>query len=166
MPHPAAIAEFWAHFIATAGGVEKGLYEHFYFGDNEQLANDLAALVLKGTKRATANLVWSFEAANQRIRVPGDHRIVTDWNHNPVCVIETTQVETTAFEDVTAEFAAIEGEGDGSLEYWRWGHTNYFNRECGRLNRPFSGSMLIVCEKFEVVFPSAESAAPQEAPFE
>ncbi len=160
MPPTSAILDFWARFSAAAGGVEPSrFYEHFYFGDNEKLANDLAALVIEGTKRATANLVWSFEEANQRIRVPGDYRVVTDWNQNPVCVIETTRVETVPFEQVTAEFAAIEGEGDGSLKYWKWGHTNYFTRECRRLNRPFSGNMLVVCEQFDVVFPSAKSAA-------
>lgn len=160
MSHPPEIADFWSRFSAHAGEVEKSrLYEHFYFGDNEELANDLAALVLKGTKRATANLVWSFEAVNQRIRVPGDYRIVTDWNQNPVCIIETIKVETVPFEKVTPEFAAIEGEGDGSLQYWLWGHTNYFRRECRRINRPFSGSMLVVCEQFNVVFPATKGAA-------
>ena len=134
-------------------------YEHFYFGDNEQLANDLADLVRARTKRATANLVWSFEAADQRIRVPGDLRIVTNWNGGPVCVIETTKIQTVPFDQVTSEFAAIEGEGDGTLKYWKWGHTNYFTRECKRLNRTFSGSMLVACEQFNVVFPSAKSAA-------
>ena len=160
MSLPPEISEFWERYSAVAGGVERSrLYEHFYFGDNERLANDLADLVLAGTKRATANLTWSFEAASQRVRVPGDLRVVTYWDGSPVCVIETTAVETVAFEDVTPEFAAIEGEGDGTIHYWKWGHTNYFSRECIRLNRSFGGSMLVVCEQFKVVFPSFPSAA-------
>ena len=160
MPLPPAIANFWERFTAVAEGVYRSrLYEHFYFGDNERLANELAALVLDGTKRATANLVWSFEAAGQRLRVPGDLRIVTFWNGSPACVIETIEIETVPFDQVTPEFAAIEGEGDGTLKYWKWGHTNYFTRECHRLNRIFSGSMLVVCEQFKVVFSPPTSAA-------
>ena len=160
MSLPQAIADYWARFNSEVGGVESTrLYEHFYFGDNERLANDLAELVLVGTKRATANLVWSFEAAKQRVRVPGDLRIVTDWNGKPMCAIETTKVEIVPFGEVTDEFAAIEGEGDGTLKYWVWGHTNYFKRECTRLNQDFSKDMLVACEQFKVVFPSSKGAA-------
>jgi len=109
------IAEFWARFKATLGEVDDAhFYEAFHFGDNDELADSLARLVLGGRKRATVDLV--------------------------------------AFDDVTAEFAAVEGEGDGSLVYWRQGHTEYFARECARIGRMPSGSMLFACERFAVVY--------------
>jgi hypothetical protein len=40
-----------------------------------------------------------------------------------------------AFDDVGAEFAAAEGEGDGSLAFWREAHWSYFGRVCERLGR-------------------------------
>ena len=49
-----------------------------------------------------------------------------------LCIIETVQVDVMPFEQVSAEFAAIEGEGDGSLAYWRQAHLEYFTRECER----------------------------------
>jgi uncharacterized protein YhfF/predicted enzyme related to lactoylglutathione lyase len=148
-----AIAACWARYVASVGGVDPGrFYEAFHFGDSEELADDLAALVLAGTKRATAGAVWSYEAEGKALPRPGDLSVVTDWAGIPVCVIETIQVDVVPFDAVTAEFASVEGEGDGSLEYWREGHTQYFNRECSRLGRTFSGSMPVACERFRVIF--------------
>jgi uncharacterized protein YhfF len=157
---PSRIAEFWASYCAAVGGVDESrFYEAFSFGDSEELANRLAELVLAGTKRATAGTVWSFEAAGKRIPQPGDLSVVTDWGGRPLCVIETTRVDVMPFDEVSAEFAAVEGEGDGSLGYWRRGHTACFSRECARCGRTFSESMLISCERFEVVYPAPMQSA-------
>jgi uncharacterized protein YhfF len=57
------------------------------------------------------------------------------------------------FNKVSAEFAASEGEGDGSLTFWRQAHLQYFTRECARIGRPFEQSMPVVCERFCLVYP-------------
>ena len=48
--------------------------------------------------------------------------------------------------------AATEGEGDGSLRYWREVHWAYFGRVCKRIRRVPSPRMPIVCERFEVIY--------------
>jgi len=53
---------------------------------------------------------------------------------------------------VSEEFAATEGEGDGSLAYWRQAHQAAFSRELGAIGRAVSADMPVVCERFEVVF--------------
>jgi uncharacterized protein YhfF len=63
------------------------------------------------------------------------------------------------FGEVTAEFAAMEGEGDGSLTYWREAHSAYFSRECARNGRVFTENMPVACEQFKVVFVGSPSAA-------
>ena len=70
----------------------------------------------------------------------------------PVCVIQTTQVEVMAFNQVNAGWAYAEGEGDRSLEYWREGHWRFFSRSCERIGRTPSETMPVVCERFKVVF--------------
>lgn len=40
----------------------------------------------------------------------------------------------------------------GSLEYWRSGHWQFFGRECLRLGKEPSASMLVVCERFKVIY--------------
>ncbi|MEJ1936399.1 ASCH domain-containing protein, partial [Nostoc sp. NIES-2111] len=90
---------------------------------------------------------------------PGDLSVVTSWAGQPLCVIETTHVEVMPFSQVSAEFAATEGEGDGSLAFWRQGHREFFTRECRAAGREFSEGLLICCERFRVVFqPAAPSA--------
>ena len=56
-----------------------------------------------------------------------------------------------AFNAVSAEYAAIEGEGDGSLEYWRKGHWSLFSRECRRIGMQPTATMPVVCNVFEVL---------------
>jgi len=152
-PLPPQLAEFWQAYASSVPGVDKSrFYEAFHFADTEILADSLAELVLSGTKRATASAFWSFEALGKRAPVPGDLSIVTNWAGVPQCVIETVAVDLVPFNEVSAEFAATEGEGDGSLRYWREAHEQFFQRECALHERAFSEDMLLACERFEVVF--------------
>ena len=158
---PHSIQPFWLEFQAIAGGdVQARFYEAFHFDDNEPAANGLVRLVLVGTKRATAGLAWSFEAENRPPPKPGDLSVVTNWQGEPLCVVETKAVATVPFEEVSEEFAATEGEGDGSLRYWREVHWAYFGRVCKRIRRVPSPRMPIVCERFEVIY---RGAPPERA---
>ncbi len=157
---PDQLSDFWNTFAKSNGGVDAArFYEECIFGDSEDLANELAELVLRGTKRATAGSVWSSEAEGRRLPLPGDLSIVTNWSGKPLCIIETEAVEVMPFSEVSAEFAATEGEGDGSLSFWREAHRQYFTRECARAGREFAESMLVACERFKVVYrPSTNTA--------
>lgn len=158
MPIPAAVQHAYA---ASSGGAidESRFYEAFAFGDSEQLAEELAGLVLSGVKQATAGSVWAFEAAGKRLPAPGDLSVVTSWSGTPLCIIETLGVDVVAFDRVTADFAAAEGEGDGSLAFWREAHRQYFTRECERLGRPFTVNMPVACERFRLAYRPGASAA-------
>ena len=150
---PPGVHAFWAEFLSVAGGdASARFYESFHFGDSESLADELAALVLAGAKRATASLLWSFEADGKPMPKPGHLSIVERWSGEPICIIETSAVAIVPFDEVGREFAATEGEGDGALDDWRRGHWAYFGRECARIGREPSPGMPVVCESFEVVF--------------
>ena len=154
MELPAASRSMWRAYQGELGDdISDRFYEVFHFDDNEQDADLLADLVLQGVKRATAGLLWSFEADNKPPPNPGDFSIVTNWRSEPQCIIETMRIETVPFEEVTERFAAIEGEGDKTLQYWRKVHWSYFGRECQRLGKSPSLTMPVVCEEFRVVFP-------------
>jgi uncharacterized protein YhfF len=153
---PANVEAVWSAYARSVGGLdERRFYEAFQFGDSAALADELGQLVLSGKKRATTGSVWSFEAVSQRLPQPGDLSVVTDGAGTPLCIIETTQVDVMPFDEVSEEFAAVEGEGDGSLAFWRQAHIAYFTRECERVGRTFSGSMPVSCERFRVVYSSA-----------
>src|SRR5262245_55166554 len=92
------------------------------FGDSAELSRSLIALIRAGRKRAGASLLWAHEHEGEPVPVPGDIGIILDDRHRPVMVTRVTHVEIVPFRRVTAAYAALEGEGDGSLEHWREGH--------------------------------------------
>ena len=122
------------------------------FGDNEALSRKLLAAIRGGRKRAGTSLVWAYEAEGLPIPAAGDMEIVVDHRNEPAMVLRFTDVAVVPFNAVTAEFAAREGEGDGTLAYWQQAHRPFFERECARIGRQPSDTMPVVCAAFEVLF--------------
>jgi uncharacterized protein YhfF len=118
----------------------------FAFGDNPALADKLLALVLAGRKTATCGAQRDFGPGGAPMPAVGRRDVVLDGRGRPAAVIETLEVTQRRFDEVDANFAAAEGEGDGSLAYWRRGHEAYFARNGG-----FVPDMIVVCERFRLV---------------
>jgi len=157
------IKDFWqAYLNSLPPDADKPdtMPEYGYFCDDEVSANHLAELTLKGIKRATAGALWSYEAEGEAIPRPGYLSIIVNWQEEPVCIIETWQVDITPFNEVSEEFARVEGEGDGSLKYWKEVHWDFFSREMKTLGREAVETMPVVCERFRVIFP--ETAVQSE----
>jgi len=134
-------------------------YSAWHFCDNRSDAEALAELVRSGRKRATAGALWSYEDEHEPLPGAGDYSVVTDWDGRARCVICTRSVEVVPFAEVTADFAATEGEGDGSLEYWRQEHWAAFSRGLAEIGRVPELDMPVVCERFDVVFDEESVAA-------
>jgi uncharacterized protein YhfF len=115
--------------------------ETFSFGDTPKLADELAELVVAGVKRATCWPVSEGELTHI-----GKRMVVLDGRGKPVAVIETVELTQRRFDEVDAQFAYDEGEGDRSLAYWRKAHQWYFERR-----KTFAPDMLLWCERFRVV---------------
>ncbi len=150
------INKFWQTYLNTLPENEKPTadkYEVWHFCDNEKSANQLIQLVLQGIKTATCGLVWSYEAEGEKLPDAGDISIITNWEGEPLCIIETTQADIKAFNEVDARHAYEEGEGDCSLDYWRKVHWEVFSRECAALGKEPCEDMLLLCERFRVLFP-------------
>lgn len=125
----------------------------FAFAGGGDLADELLALVLAGTKRATTSLPSEYTAVNDPLPKAGDLSIVRDSQGSPAAIIEVTAVDVVAFQDVDAAYAAVEGEGDGSLRHWREAHTWYFNAVCERLGGTFEPTTPVICQRFRLVWP-------------
>ena len=104
-------------------------------------------------KRATASLPVEYISLNEPLPKAGDLSIILDSKGNPVGIIERTSVDLVPFQTIDEKFAAYEGEGDGSLRYWREAHTWYFNRVCSRLGGRLEESTPILCQRFKLVWP-------------
>lgn len=121
------------------------------FGATPEQADELLALVLDGTKTATASMLWDFEAEGERLPEPGTLSIILDGREHPRALIETTAVEVVAFDEVDDEHAYLEGEGDRSLGFWRDVHERHFTEHATH-DRGFSRDLPVVLERFRVVY--------------
>ncbi len=149
------LKRYWREYLATlpAGAdVPSEAPEAWSFCDNQTDADELAGLVQAGIKTATSSLVWAYEAENEPLPKAGDFSIITNWTDQPQCIIQTVEVCIMAFNEVDAAFAADEGEGDRSLDYWRKVHWTFFSRECAQMDRLPSENMPVLCERFKLVF--------------
>lgn len=129
------------------------------FGDSEALSEELLALIRAGRKKGGASLLWAHEFDQQAIPEVGDVEIVVNHRNEPVLVTRIVKVQVLPFNEVGADFAAREGEGDSSLAYWREAHWAYFGRECRRIGRTASETMPVVCSSFEVLNVVSETQA-------
>lgn len=127
-------------------------YDAWAFGDSKEMADDLAALVLEGTKTATASNYILYELENEELPYVGLMNVILDGEGNAVAIVETTSVEVVPFDEVTAEHAYLEGEGDRTISYWRDVHEAFFKRELETINQDFNYKIPVVCEKFKLVY--------------
>jgi Uncharacterized protein conserved in bacteria len=121
-------------------------------GATPQQADDLLALVLAGVKTATAGYLEEYEAEGVAIEQIGDLDVLLDGSDVPRAIIETTGVEIVPFDKVTAEHAFAEGEDDRTLASWRRIHRDFYERFIAP-EVPFRSDLLIVCQRFRVVYP-------------
>ena len=151
---PAPVAAYWREVCARRNIDPAGVVHFTMFGTPE-VADELAALVCIGQKRASAGLLASYAADNDPLPVLGGHLVVTSAAGVPVALVRTAQLDTFAFRDVPAWFAEREGEDEGQgeacLASWKAGHGAYFRRECAAQGRVFDGAMQVVCECFDLV---------------
>ena len=149
-----SINEMWSAYLAASGQpLTTPLAPHWHFCDNQIDADECAHLVLSGRKRATTPSLWFFESRGLEVPRAGDLDIVTNWKGVAQCIIRTTAVSIVRLCDVTAEHAMAEGEGDGSLDYWRTVHWEYYQRELAGTNYIPAADMPVVCQYFERVYP-------------
>lgn len=127
-------------------------FDYYHFCADEKNANICADLVRKGEKRATAGLLWDYEADQEPLPEIGQLSVITNWEDDPQCIVEITSVEIKPFKDVDAEFAFEEGEGDKSLDFWRKVHWEFFSLECDQLGREPTQEMPVVLERFKIVY--------------
>ena len=111
------------------------------FGDGPELADRLAALIVAGVKTATCS-----DTGIEPPPVEGERGCLMSGDGRPVAILQTETVTRMKFADMSEELAALEGEGDLSLEYWQSAHREYFTR-----NGVFAEDMDVFFETFRLV---------------
>lgn len=147
----AALQDFWDRCRGHVTGLPEELPEAWAFGATPEHARELLQLVLDGTKTGTASSLWDYEASGDPLPETGDLSIILDEHGHPQAVIRTTDVTTVPFDEVTAEHAYAEGEGDRTLKHWREVHEQFW-REHSENPRGYEPNMPVLCERFELVW--------------
>ena len=149
------IQAYWQGYLNTLpadSSVRNEQYVAEGWDDTALMADELGALIATGTKTATCSTLWEYEAEGEPLPRVGLKTIVLDGNGDPLCIVETTEVEVQPYNEVDAQFAYEEGEGDRSLEYWRGAHWRFFSRTLPTIGKAPARDMPLVCERFRVIY--------------
>lgn len=122
------------------------------FGADAAQADELLALVLDGTKTATASALRDY--VDEELPSVGSLSIITDGAERPRVLIATTRVREVRFGDVDAEHARREGEGDLSLDHWRDVHRDFFTETAALTGQDpeVTDDLVVILEDFKVVW--------------
>ncbi len=147
------VERYWRAYCETLPSdcAERHLFEAFGFGDTPEMADDLGGRVVAGIKTATCSLLWEYEITGDPMPAVGDFSVVLNGEGKPICIIQTTEVTITPFNEVDPQFAYDEGEGDRSLAFWRNAHWAFFESYCSKMGLTRSEEMPLVCERFRCV---------------
>ncbi|MBQ7604712.1 MAG: ASCH domain-containing protein [Clostridia bacterium] len=126
-----------------------GEYEAWAFGE---APDELAGLVVQGTKTATCSAYEQYLIDKGPLPQSGDYSVILNSNEDAVCIVKTLKVYVTEFIRVSEEHAFKGGEGDRSLDYWRRVHERFLTDELASVNKSFDENTKVVCEEFEVIY--------------
>jgi uncharacterized protein YhfF len=155
MQYSNSVHAMWSAYLRSIGedpAATDKTFTAWHFTDNEQGAHELATLVKAGSKRATSSTYWPYEDSQEPLPAVGEFSVIINWNGEAQCIIRTISVEIVPYNEVTADFARAEGEGDQSLSHWRRVHWACFSRELQASSKLPTETMPVVCETFELVY--------------
>lgn len=123
------------------------------FGHTRQLADELAALVEAGIKRAHATPMRDFQKDLEPLPQPGEHLVVLDGEGEPRAIVRNTVVERRLFNEIDDAFAFEAGEGDLTLSWWLTAHRQDFAERAHAEGFEVHERMELLLEYFERVWP-------------
>lgn len=147
-PESPELTAFWARSRIAAPWLPREPPEAWAFGATPEQADELLALVLTGTKTATASALHDYTVDGEPLPAAGDLSIVLDGAGEPRAVLEVTAVDIMRFDQVTEEHARAEGEADRTLASWRRIHEQFWRAHSAHR---FSPDMPVVCEAFRAL---------------
>lgn len=149
------VKAYWQKFLSSLPAdspYHTQTYTAEGWGDSPEMADELGALIVQGIKTGTCSALWEWEAEGNPIPAVGLITIALNGRGEPLCIVETVEVTIRKYNEVDADFARAEGEGDLSLAYWREAHKNFFSRVLPKIGKEFSEDMPLVCERFRVIY--------------
>lgn len=146
------IQAFWLDYQKACQVQVEG-FSATAFGHTRAVADELAALVAEGHKRAHATLERDFETDGDELPRPGEHVVILDGRGSPRAIVRLTHVERRHFNDIDDEFAFECGEGDRTLAWWLTAYRQDFAERAEVLGFQVSERAVLILEHFERVWP-------------
>jgi uncharacterized protein YhfF len=146
------IEAFWLEY-QRAGHVQVEGFSATAYGHSRAVADELAALIRSGDKRAHATLERDFEAEGDALPRPGEHVVVLDGRGMPQAVVRLRHVERRFFSDIDDEFAFECGEGDRTLAWWLVAYRQEFAERAEREGFQVGERAVLILEYFDLVWP-------------
>lgn len=146
------IERFWLDYQRACQPQVAG-FSATAFGHARALADELAALVREGAKRAHATLERDFETEGDELPRPGDHVVVLDGSGAPQAIVRTRHVERRHFEEIDEEFAFECGEGDRTLAWWLTAYRQDFAERAEAQGFQVGARAVLILEYFDLVWP-------------
>ncbi len=149
-----SVYEMWNNFIEVNPKYQNTeMPEAWYFHNNMEDANRLAALVVNGKKKAGSGLYAWYEHANADLPKIGTKHIITDFNGRAQAIIEIKTVDTIPFNQISEEYAEMDmGTNIEPLKKWKKAHWEFFTSTLEENGQKPSEDMLVVCERFETIW--------------
>jgi uncharacterized protein YhfF len=152
---PEKIEAYWQEFLSSQPS-DSPYHTKSYvaegWGVGPEMADELGALIVDGSKTATCSSLWEWEAEGESPPGTGAVTVVLNGHGEPIGIVETTEVTIRKYNEVDADFAREEGEGDLSLRYWREAHKSFFSCTLSKVGKEFSEEMPLVCERFRLIY--------------
>jgi uncharacterized protein YhfF len=146
------IERFWVEFQRARQPQVEG-FSATAFGHSRAVADELAALIRAGDKRAHATLERDFEAEGDELPRSGEHIVVLDGRGTPQAIVRLTHVERRYFADIDEEFAFECGEGDRTLAWWLIAYRQEFAERAEAQGFQVGERAVLILEHFELVWP-------------
>ena len=157
-----AIERFWLAYQRACEIKVEG-FSASAFGHTRTLADDLAALVVAGVKRAHATPLRDFQKDLEPLPQPGEHLVVLDGAGEPRAIVRTSDVEKRYFNEIDDAFAFEAGEGDLTLRWWLTAHRQDYAERAEAEGFEAHERMELVLERFELVWPQSAGDAADDA---
>ncbi|TMM59219.1 ASCH domain-containing protein [Maribacter algarum] len=149
-----SVSELWESYTSSNPELKtEKIPEAWFFHNNREDANRLAALVVKGKKKASSGLYAWYKEANADLPKVGTKHIITDFDGKAQAIIEIKKVDTIPFNKISEAFAEMDmGTNIKPLKKWKKAHWDFFSSALQESGEKPTEEMLIVCESFETIW--------------
>lgn len=149
-----SVYELWNNYTQSHPELKNDeLPEAWFFHDNKDDADRLAALTVSGKKQASSSLYSLYAIYEMDLPKVGTKHIITNFDGKAQAIIAIKSVDTIPFNKITATYAELDmGTNSAPLEKWKKAHWDFFEKFLKDTGGKPTEDMLMVCEIFETIW--------------